>query len=168
VPLFYFAVRIGEGEGRAYRNETKEVSMKTFLWAILLSLLLFLRAAGAMEQALIGETITGKFVRIAAADQHGVGPGAPTKLTLDVVSSKFYLEWKLSPQDPGTVTGYEIMRATDYRGPYHKIATVNKGIWRYEDSSVSPQVIYFYKVRAVAGDRYSPYSNVAVADLPRH
>ncbi|HAM53286.1 MAG TPA: hypothetical protein DCP92_22280 [Nitrospiraceae bacterium] len=142
--------------------------MKTLLCTILLSVLLPLRASSAAEPSLIGENISGKFLFIAAADQHGADPGAPTKLSLDIVPPKFYLEWKLSPQDPGTVTGYEIVRSKDYRGPYHKIATVNKGIRHYEDSSIRPQVIYFYKVRAIAGDSYSPYSNAAVGDLPPH
>jgi hypothetical protein len=142
-----------------------ETRMKTLFCTVLLSLLLPLKVAGTAELLLSGDDLSGKSLLVAFADERTAGPGAPTKLTLDVVPPALYLEWKLSPQDPGMVTGYEIMRAMDYRGPYHKIATVNKGISHYEDASVSPKVIYFYKVRAVSEDSYSPYSNVAVGDV---
>ncbi len=121
--------------------------MKTFLGSVFISIL---------------------FALPFSAEGTGTSIGAPTKLWMNVEPSSFYLEWKLSPQDSGNVTGYEIMRSTEYRGPYERIATVGKGISYYRDSSVKPQVIYFYKVRAIAGNSHSPFSNVTVGDLPPH
>ncbi len=144
----------------------QEVIMKTFIGALFLSILLPLLAFAASGSSLSSEKTSEKFFNISPGDGVSASLGAPSKLTMDVGPSLFYLDWKLSPQDPGAVTGYEIMRATDYRGPYQKIAAVSKGISHYEDLTVKPTVVYFYKVRAVAGEKYSPFSNVSVGDLP--
>ncbi|MGD0886025.1 MAG: fibronectin type III domain-containing protein [Thermodesulfovibrionales bacterium] len=142
--------------------------MKAILSVIVLSVLLPLRATCVAETSPTVESIPGKHVLIAASDADKSVPGKPTELTLDVAAGVLHLDWHLSPQDPGMVTGYEIVRATDYRGAYDRIGTVGKGISHYEDLSASPRVIYFYKVRAIAGDKYSPFSNVAVGDTPSH
>jgi len=92
--------------------------------------------------------------------------GAPTQLRLVIVPNGFKLSWNPSPQDPGIVTEYEIVRATLASGPFETIAKVSKGVLTYHDSTAQPEIIYFYKVRAVAGKEYSPYSNVAVAERP--
>jgi len=93
-------------------------------------------------------------------------PGAPTGLTVTISGKGFFLAWKASADDPGIVTGYEIARATLASGPFETIAKVSKGVLTYHDSTAQPEIIYFYKVRAVAGKEYSPYSNVAAAERP--
>jgi hypothetical protein len=65
------------------------------------------------------------------------------------------------------VTGYEIVRATNAGGPYSTLATVNvgtanaAGTIRYTDTTIESGKTYYYKVRALAGTEYSPYSNEA-------
>jgi hypothetical protein len=54
---------------------------------------------------------------------------APTALRLMIVPNGFKLSWTLSPQDPGIVTGYEIVRSDLASGPFVKIATIDKGIF---------------------------------------
>lgn len=91
-------------------------------------------------------------------------PGAPTGLHLRIVPNGFHLAWTLSPQDPGIVTGYEIVRADRFSGPYDSVATVGKGISQYVDETASQEIIYFYKVRAVAEKVFSPYSNTVTGE----
>lgn len=92
--------------------------------------------------------------------------GPPSQLRLLIVDSGFQLNWKPSPQDPGKVTGYEIVRSGEFGGPYEKIATVRQGVRQYLDTSAAPGVIYFYRVRALAGDKYSHFSNIAGGERP--
>ncbi len=95
-------------------------------------------------------------------------PGEPLRppeaLRLKIVPNGFQLDWKLSPQDPGAVTGYELVRADRFTGPYDAVATIGKGIARYVDTTASREIIYFYKVRAVAGTRSSPFSNTVAGE----
>ncbi len=91
---------------------------------------------------------------------------APTGLTLRIVPEGFLLSWSPSPQDPGVVTGYEIVRAAVFSGPYETVGTVSKGVFSFVDKTPRPEAIYFYKVRAIAGSRYSPYSREASGEMP--
>jgi hypothetical protein len=90
--------------------------------------------------------------------------GAPTALKLVIVPNGFKLTWSLSPQDPGTVTGYEIDRSDRASGPFDNVASVNKLVSEYIDTTAAKEIIYYYKVRAKAGDRYSPYSNTVTGE----
>jgi hypothetical protein len=62
------------------------------------------------------------------------------------------------------VTGYEIARSDLASGPFSKVASVDKGVSQYIDTTASKEIIYYYKVRAVAGIAYSPYSNTVTAE----
>jgi hypothetical protein len=95
----------------------------------------------------------------AVSEETGTDAGAPVLSYLKIVQNGFQLNWTLSPQDPGTVTGYEIVRADRFTGPYAQVATVEKGTSQYIDTTASPETIYFYKVRAVVGSGFSPFSN---------
>lgn len=106
--------------------------------------------AGEIPRAQEGKTV---------AEQSGSMAEAPSALHLKIAGNGFQLTWKPSPQDPGTVTGYEIVRSDRFTGPYETVAIVGKGISQYHDTSASKEIIYFYKVRAVAGKEYSPFSN---------
>ena len=99
-----------------------------------------------------------------AAEQEIVTPGAPTALRLVIVPNGFKLNWQPPPQDPGAVTGYEIVRADMASGPFTTVATVHKGVFEYVDTTASPEIIYYYKTRAVAGTLYSPYSNTVTGE----
>ena len=98
------------------------------------------------------------------AEGKSITLGAPTALRLVIVPNGFKLSWNPSPQDPGVVTGYEIVRSDLASGPFIKVATVNNGVFQYIDTTASPEIIYYYKVRAVAGSSYSQYSNTVTGE----
>ena len=100
----------------------------------------------------------------ANTEQKNITPGAPTELRLVIVPNGFKLSWKPSPQDPGAVTGYEIVRSDLASGPFTKVATVDKGVFEYIDTTASRETIYYYKIRAMAGIAYSPYSNTVTGE----
>ncbi len=100
----------------------------------------------------------------AVAEEAGTIAAAPSGLHLKIVQNGFQLNWTLSPQDPGTVTGYEIVRSDRFSGPYDTVATVGKGTSQYIDTTALPEIIYYYKVRAVAGKGYSPFSNTVAGE----
>jgi hypothetical protein len=102
--------------------------------------------------------------KLSGAAPKSMPPGAPSALRLVIVQDGFKLTWKLSPQDPGIVTGYEIVRSDLASGPFVKVATVDKGVSQYIDTTASKEIIYYYKVRAAAGDIYSPYSNTVTGE----
>lgn len=98
------------------------------------------------------------------------GPDAPTNLKVSATIDGLNLTWKLSPQDhasgvagpgSGCVTGYEIYRADRRQRKFRKIGTVSKGVMKFEDKTAKKWKTYSYKIRAVAGKEYSPYTSVA-------
>ena len=97
-------------------------------------------------------------------DEISTIPGAPTVLKIVIVQNGFKLSWNLSSQDPGIVTGYEIMRSELASGPFTKIATLDKGVSQYVDATASPEIIYYYKVKALAGSMFSPDSNIVTGE----
>ena len=99
-----------------------------------------------------------------AAGQKNAAPGAPGGLKLVIVPNGFRLTWTPSPDDPGAVTGYEIVRADLASGPFDSVGTVGKGVSEYVDTSALKEVIYYYKVRATAGSMYSPDSNTVTGE----
>jgi hypothetical protein len=101
----------------------------------------------------------------AGADS-GPAVGPPSQLRLFITENGFQLTWKPSPQDPGRVTGYEIVRSGEFTGPYERLAVVKEGVHQYLDTSAAPDVVYFFKVRAMAGDEYSHFSNIAGGERP--
>ena len=101
---------------------------------------------------------------VGALGQQNATTEAPTALRLVIVPDGFKLSWQRSPQDPGAVTGYEIVRSDLASGPFIKVATVKKGVSEHIDTTASREIIYYYKVRAVAGSRYSPYSNTVTGE----
>ena len=96
---------------------------------------------------------------LTAAVAFAAAPGAPSSLALKIEGKGFLLTWKASPDDPGNVTGYEIERAIVASGPFKTIARVKKDVLKYHDLKAKPENIYYYKVRAVAGSEFSPYTS---------
>ncbi len=107
---------------------------------------------------------SGAVEKSAAGGEKDITLGAPSALKLVIVPNGFKLTWKLSPQDPGIVTGYEIVRSDRASGPFDNVATVNKEVSEYIDTTASKEVIYYYKVRAKAGNMYSPDSNTVTGE----
>lgn len=103
---------------------------------------------------------------LTAAVAFAAAPGAPSGLALKTEGKGFLLTWKASPDDPGSVTGYEIERATVASGPFDTIALVKQGVLKYHDREANPENIYYYRVRAMGGKEYSAYSNTVTGELP--
>ena len=100
-----------------------------------------------------------------AAATSGGNPEAPSALTLSRVPAGFLLKWTPSVQDQGRRIGYEIVRAASFSGPYVVVGTVTNGANSFRDTTVAPENIYYYKVRAIAGDKHSPFSKPAAGEL---
>lgn len=99
-----------------------------------------------------------------AGEEENIAAQAPTGLKLMIVPNGFKLSWKLSPDGPCTVTGYEIVRSDRASGPFDIVATVKKEVSEYIDTTASQEIIYFYKIRAKADNLYSPYSNMVAGE----
>lgn len=99
-----------------------------------------------------------------ATGEQSATPGAPTALRLVIVPNGFKLSWQPYPQEPGVVTGYEIVRSDLASGPFTTVAAVDRGVSEYIDTTASPERIYYYKIRAVADTVYSPYSNTVTGE----
>lgn len=139
--------------------------MKTLLSALLILSLLAPLAILAGAEGEGGTTMSPGPMQ--AGEEKGLSPGAPTGLRLVIEQGGFLLTWELSPHDPEMVTGYEIVRAANIAGgPYEPVATVGSGVNQYADTTASPENIYFYKVRAVAGSTSSLFSNTVSGEIP--
>ena len=103
-------------------------------------------------------------IKTVATGQQSITLAAPTALKLMIVPNGFQLSWTPSPQDPGIVAGYEIVRSDLASGPFAKVAMVDKGVSQYIDTAASPEIIYYYKIRAAARGTYSPYSNTVTGE----
>jgi len=101
----------------------------------------------------------------AVAEQAGPSAQAPSALHLKIAGDGFQLDWELSPQDPGTVTGYEIVRSPIFSGPYETVGKVEPGVSSFVDRSATSEVVTFYKVRALTGGQPSPFSKEAAGEV---
>jgi len=100
-----------------------------------------------------------------AAEQAGATVQAPSALHLKIDGSGFQLTWELSPQDPGTVTGYEIVRSAIFSGPYETVGKVKNGVSSFVDETAKAEVVTFYKVRALTDGEPSPFSKEAAGEI---
>ncbi|MFQ5905461.1 MAG: DUF6754 domain-containing protein [bacterium] len=64
------------------------------------------------------------------------------------------LNWDLSPDD-SQIDQYEILRCLTIDGEYSVVGSVSRGTASFIDTGVSNDESYFYKVRALAGDRHA-------------
>jgi fibronectin type 3 domain-containing protein len=87
---------------------------------------------------------------------------APTGL--DAVASAGRVDLTWNDNSTGE-SGFEIERKTDTT-EFIRIATAAANAEAYADTDVDPNTAYTYRVRAVAADNASPYSNEASATTP--
>lgn len=83
---------------------------------------------------------------------------APTNLTVTVNSNtSVVLGWD---DNSSNETGFEIWRKVGSSGQWLTLSTVTQNVKKYTDNTVSPNIQYYYKVRAYAGssDNYSNYT----------
>jgi hypothetical protein len=65
-----------------------------------------------------------------------------------------------------TVNGFMIERATSLLGPWTQIARVPASPTSYQDTTVVPNGIYYYRLRSYNSAGVSGYSNVAIGTAP--
>lgn len=85
------------------------------------------------------------------------GPDAPQGLVVRASEKGIVLAWNASFQETACVTGYEVVRAPDANGPYTLLGVLDRGRHTFLDTSALSGANY-YKVRALAGKEYSPYT----------
>jgi len=121
-----------------------------------------------MKKIVLGVAIVflvASFCGIAVAKgQKQAALAAPTSLKLVIVTNGFKLSWEPAAEASGAVTAYEILRADLASGPFITVAKVDKGVSEYVDTTAAPEIIYYYKVRAIAGTEQSPYSNTVTGE----
>ena len=121
-----------------------------------------------MKKIVLGVAIVflvASFCGIAVAKgQKQAALAAPTSLKLVIVTKGFKLSWEPAAEASGAVTAYEILRADLASGPFITVAKVDKGVSEYVDTTAAPEIIYYYKVRAIAGTEQSPYSNTVTGE----
>jgi len=83
---------------------------------------------------------------------------APTNLVVTKISGGFRLTWQ---DNTSNEDGYEIWRQSGINN-YEKIATVGKDVTVYDDTNLTSESFYYYKVRAYNNQGvYSVFSNEA-------
>jgi flagellar hook assembly protein FlgD len=88
-------------------------------------------------------------------------PTAPTNLTAMAASSK---QINLSWQDNATnEANYYVERAPASTGTWQVIATLGANVTSYQNTVLTQNMTYYYRVRCKAGNTYSSYSNTANA-----
>jgi transcriptional regulator CtsR/regulation of enolase protein 1 (concanavalin A-like superfamily) len=94
----------------------------------------------------------------ASATTGTVPPDTPSGLTATTISSS---QINLSWTDVATETGFKIERKLGVGGAYSQIATVGAGIVTYNNTGLTPNTTYYYRVRATNAGGDSSYSNEA-------
>lgn len=88
-------------------------------------------------------------------------PNAPSGLTATMISTnQINLSWT---DNSNTETGHKIERALSASGPWTQIATVGANVKTYQNTGLSMNTTYYYRVRAYSSLGDSAYSNVASA-----
>jgi chitodextrinase/lysophospholipase L1-like esterase len=82
---------------------------------------------------------------------------APTNVTADLTTNnKIRLYWEDNSNEE---TAYEVYRSTSESGFYKFVALLPEDAISYLDNSVTSNDDYYYKLRAVAYDKVSPYTS---------
>ena len=103
-----------------------------------------------------------------SANDKNEGPDAPINLTAtDVSVNSVTVAWEGSLQDPGCVTGYQLLRSDAQSGPYHVVAEVYKGNKTAKDSSVEAGNIYYYQIKALSSVSDSAPSDAIKLEIPK-
>lgn len=87
---------------------------------------------------------------------------APSSLTLSPLGAGIHMTWVRNSTDESE---FQIERKSG-SADYSKLTSVPFGTIVYHDEPVTSGTIYFYRVRATAGDRLSAYSNEANMKAP--
>ena len=90
-------------------------------------------------------------------------PPAPTGLTSVAASpTQINLTWNAAPG----ATSYRLERAPAPGGPYTEIANLPASPMSYNNTGLTPQQSYYYRIRAANTGGFSPYSDIAGTTTP--
>lgn len=88
-------------------------------------------------------------------------PNAPSGLVASAISeTQINISWN---DDSDNETGFEIERSTDNTNSWSQITTVGSNIETYENTDLSSNTTYYYRIRAYNSAGNSNYSNSASA-----
>lgn len=86
---------------------------------------------------------------------------APTNLSASAVSSsQISLSWDDNSDDE---IGFKIERRQGQSGDFNQIATVGANVTTYNDTGLTPNTAYYYRVKSYNDNEDSDYSNIAQA-----
>lgn len=93
-------------------------------------------------------------------------PRQPQPAVLDVpeyfevnrASRSIDVEWSPPTQDQTCIIGHEVFRSDAPGGPYAMIAKLEKSNGLYRDEATVAGKVYYYKIRAVCGEKYSEFT----------
>lgn len=91
-------------------------------------------------------------------------PAPPSNPHTRVVKGGIEVRWRLSPDDPAQVTGYEVVRGNYLGGPFVTVCKAAPGAASCVDGTAKAEHIYFYKVRSLGKTAPSPFSREASAE----
>ena len=114
-------------------------------------------ASGALLAAAMGFTF---------ASAANAAPEPPSGLKSRILYGSVEISWLKSPDDPLSVSGYEVVRSVFINGPYLPICETIQGAISCVDRSIQPEQLYYYKVRSLGGGEGSPFSTEVTARLP--
>lgn len=102
-----------------------------------------------------------------SANDKNEGPDAPINLAVtDISINSITVKWEVSLQDPGCVTGYQLLRSDTQDGAYVVVAEILKGNHNGKDTSVEVGKTYYYRVKALSTVSDSVPSNTIVVTIP--
>jgi hypothetical protein len=93
------------------------------------------------------------------------GPFIPQYIKAKPEAEYVNLVWKLSPQDPGCVTGYRLLRSETPNGETTEIAILGQGVEKTVDGTVEPGKTYYYKIQTlsdIANSEFTPEVSVVI------
>jgi hypothetical protein len=102
-----------------------------------------------------------------SANDKNEGPDAPINLTAtEVTVNGVKVEWEGSLQDPGCVTGYQLLRSDSEVGTYTVVTEIFKGNQSGKDTSVEAGKTYYYQIKALSTVSDSDPSNTIMVTIP--
>jgi len=140
---------VDDGVTESYKLQTALLPGTTYYWRI-------------VSKTMANQTANGPTWSFTTAGAQTV-PSAPAGLTATAVSAtRIDLAWNDVPNE----TSYRVERSANGSTGWSEIAVLNQDQCTYSDTQVSSQQTYFYRVRALNGGGFSPYSNTASATTP--
>jgi len=102
-----------------------------------------------------------------SANDKNEGPDAPINLeAAEITVNSVTFKWEGSLQDPGCVTGYQLLRSDSEDGSYAVVTEIFKGNQTGKDTSVEAGKTYYYQIKALSTVSDSDPSNTIMVTIP--